>query len=92
MGLRFVWDSRKAATNLSKHGVSFEEAASCFGDILSLTIEDPDHSSSEERYLLVGLSSADRLLVVAHAERKGEVRLISARLATRRERKHYEET
>ena len=77
---------------MSKHGVSFEEAASCFGDFLSVTIEDPDHSKGEERYLLVGLSMKGNLLVVSHAERDGEARLISARLATRRERKQYEET
>jgi len=91
MALCFVWDRRKAAANASKHAVSFEEAASCFGDLLSLTIRDPDHSRGESRFLLIGLSVNDRLLVVSHTERMGEVRLISARLATRHERKHYEE-
>lgn len=91
MALQFMWDRRKAAANLSKHGISFEEAASCFGDLLSLTVPDPDHSSAEVRTILLGMSSRGRLLVVSHAERRGEIRLISARAATRQERKQYEE-
>ena len=89
--LRFVWDREKAAANLRKHGVDFEEAATAFGDPLSITIPDPDHSVGEERWLLVGHSGAGRLLVVAHTERGDEIRLINARLATRRERDTYEE-
>ncbi len=89
--LQFVWDRDKAAANLRKHGVDFEEAATAFGDPLSLTIRDPDHSVGEERWLLVGESGAGRLLVVAYTERGDEIRLITARSATRRERQTYEE-
>jgi len=89
--LRFVWDRDKAAANLRKHGVGFDEAATAFGDPLSLTVPDPDHSIGEERWLLLGVSVAGRLLVVAHTERVDEIRLISARAATRRERETYEE-
>ena len=89
--LRFVWDRDKAAANLRKHGVDFEEAATAFGDPLSITIPDPDHSIGEERWLLVGQSGAGRLLVVAHTERGDEIRLVTARLATRGERDNYEE-
>ena len=91
MALRFGWDPRKAAANRRKHRITFEEAAPAFGDRLSVTIPDPDHSSSEDRFILVGLSEASRLLVVAHVERGDEIRLVSARLATRRERRMYEE-
>ncbi len=89
--LQFVWDRDKAAANLRKHGVDFEEGATTFGDPLSLTIRDPDHSVGEERWLLVGESRAGRLLVVAYTERGDEIRLITARSATRRERQTYEE-
>ena len=91
MSLRFTWDPGKAAANLKKHRVGFLEATSAFGDPLSATIPDPDHSVDEDRYVLVGLSHRGRLLVVAHLERGGTIRLISARLATRRERRRYEE-
>ena len=91
MPLTFEWDPRKAAQNHSKHGVTFEEAASAFGDPLSLTIGDPDHSTDEPRYVLLGRSRQGRLLVVVHVERGDNVRVISARLATPRERKSYEE-
>jgi hypothetical protein len=92
MALRFSWDPRKAASNLKDHEVSFEEAVTAFGDPLSITIPDPQHSESEERFVLVGLSANSRLLVVIHAERgDDEIRIISARLATRRERTQYEE-
>ena len=92
MALRFSWDPRKAASNLRKHGVSFEEAVTAFGDPLSLTIPDPLHSESEDRFVLLGLSANSRLLVVVHAERgDDDIRIISARLATRRERIQYEE-
>jgi uncharacterized DUF497 family protein len=91
MPLRFSWDSRKAASNLRKHGVSFEEAVTAFGDPLSLTIPDPLHSESEDRFVLLGLSGNSRLLVVVHAERDDDdIRIISARLASRRERIQYE--
>ncbi len=91
MGLEFAWDTRKAKTNEAKHGVSFEEAASVFGDPLALTIADPDHSDEEDRFVLVGLSALKRLLVVVHVERGDTIRIIGARPATRREREAYEE-
>ena len=91
MALRFRWDPRKAAENIRKHGVTFEEAATVFGDPLSITIADPDHSVDEQRFLLLGLSNRRRLLVVAHAERGDEVRIISARRVSRPERRTYEE-
>jgi uncharacterized protein len=91
MALRFSWDPRKAAANLRKHGVAFEEASTAFGDPLSITVPDPDHSADEERFVLIGVSRQHRLLVVVHGERsEEEVRLISARLANRRERRDYE--
>jgi uncharacterized protein len=89
--LRFVWDRDKAAANLRKHGVDFHEAAAAFGDPLSITITDPQHSIGEERWLLIGWSVAGRLVVVAHTERGDEIRIINARPATRRERQTYEE-
>jgi uncharacterized protein len=82
---------RKAASNERKHGVSFEEAVTVFGDPLSLTVPDPEHSESENRFVVLGLSANSRLLVVAHVERGDDIRLISARLASRRERIEYEE-
>lgn len=91
MDLRFQWDPRKAAANRRKHRVSFEEAATAFADPLSLTIPDPNHSADEARFLLLGLSERRRLLVVAHAEREAEIRIISVRLADRHERHDYEE-
>ena len=91
MAYEFEWDPSKAAENLQKHGVSFEEATSVFADPLNLLKPDPAHSVGEERYLLLGLSEAQRLLVVSFAERPPRTRLISARLATRSERRQYEE-
>ena len=91
MAIGFSWDPRKAASNDRKHGVSFEEAVTAFADSLSLTITDPKHSGSENRFVLLGLSANSRLLVVAHVERGDDIRLISARLASRRERIEYEE-
>lgn len=91
MDIRFDWDLEKAEANARKHGVSFMEALTAFGDPLSLTVADPDHSEREERLLLLGRSVSDRLLVVAHEERGGVVRVISARLASRGERRKYEE-
>lgn len=89
--MNFEWDSGKAVSNLRKHGVSFEEASTIFYDPLALTGDDPDHSEGEERLITFGLSSAGRLLVVSHAEGDKVIRIISARLATRRERQLYEE-
>lgn len=90
--MKFEWDEDKAAANLRKHGVSFAEASTAFADDLSLTGDDPDHSHGEHRLITFGVSSAGRLLVVSHIERAGHIRIISARLATRTERKFYEET
>jgi uncharacterized DUF497 family protein len=89
--MKFEWDQNKAASNLSKHGVSFEEAKTAFDDPLYLDFFDPDHSHSEDRYILIGQSSMNRLLFVSYIEYDEMVRLISAREATRRERKDYEE-
>jgi len=91
VGLTFKWDAKKAAANLRKHGVSFEEAASAFGDPLSLTISDPQHSGDEERYILLGLTERHRLVVVAHTEEEDTVRIINARPAMPAERRDYEE-
>jgi hypothetical protein len=85
----FSWDLEKAARNLRKHGVSFEEAASTFADPLSITVRDSQHSSTEERSLSIGRSSEGRLLVVSHADEEHRIRIISARLATPRERRSY---
>ena len=91
MGLTFEWDEKKAAANRRKHGVSFEEAASAFGDPLSLTIPDPEHSEAEERCVLLGRTERHRLVVVTHTEQADTIRLISARLAMPAERRDYEE-
>lgn len=91
MHFTFEWDSEKARLNLEKHGVTFDEAATTFSDRLSSTIGDPDHSEDESRFLLVGMSSRGRLLVVAHADRGDRIRLINARLASKREKRQYEE-
>jgi len=85
----FEWDPEKARRNLAKHGVAFEEAATAFGDPLSLTTFDPDHSRDEHRFLLLGATHLGRLVVVSHTHRGGKIRLISARLAGRRERRTY---
>jgi len=90
--MEFAWDVRKAATNLFKHGVAFEEAVTAFYGPLSRTIDDPDHSIEDWRFVLIGLSSRGRLIVVAHADLGDQIRIISARLATRRERWTHEET
>jgi len=91
MGLTFEWDTDKAALNLRKHGLSFEEAATAFADPLSLTIPDPDHSGDEDRFVLVGETIRGKVVVVVHTERGDNLRLISARLPTRRERATYEQ-
>ena len=91
MALLFDWDSNKSAINLKKHGVSFGEAATIFGDPLSVTFDDPDHSLSERRFVTMGLSTSGKVLVVSHTDRGRTIRLISARKATRRERGFYEE-
>ncbi|UIE36496.1 BrnT family toxin [Leptodesmis sichuanensis] len=88
--MQWQWDPNKANLNIHKHGVSFEEAVTVFGDPLAVTIDDPDHSIGEARFVTIGFSNLQRLLVVCHTEREQKVRLISARLATRRERRTYE--
>ncbi len=91
MGYIFEWDPVKAEANVRKHGVTFDEASTVFGDPLNLLMADPDHSLDEERYLLLGMSNRRMLLVVTFAERPPRTRLISARRATRQERRRYEE-
>ena len=89
--LRFEWDQKKAAENRAKHRVSFEEAVTVFGDLLGRITDDPRHSEGEERYVLLGLSERQRLLAVMFTEGGDVIRLISARKATRHERRDYEE-
>ena len=90
--MKFDWDSRKNSTNKKKHGISFEEALSCFYDPTHILVDDPDHAPEEGRMILIGLSHLSRLLVVVHAEvHQDDVRIISARKATKRERLQYEE-
>jgi uncharacterized DUF497 family protein len=88
--LTFEWDSRKASSNFSKHGVKFETAATVFGDPSSLTIPDPDHSVLERRFVTMGRAFDGKLLVVVHTDRGDNTRIISARGASRRERKLFE--
>lgn len=90
--ITFEWDAAKARANAERHRVTFEEAITAFGDPLSSTIPDPDHSQDEERCVLLGLSSRRRLLVVAHTDRGDTIRIISARLASKREKRSYEES
>ena len=85
----FEWDDQKAASNLHKHGVSFDEAVSVFGDSLALTFSDIEHSEDEERSRTYGISNKERLLVVVHTERRNQIRIISARKATRYEKTIY---
>jgi len=89
--MKFEWDSKKARSNLKKHGVSFEEASTVFSDLMSATGIDPDHSINEDRFIIFGISGHNRLLVVAYVEKTDTIRIISARKATGRERKIYEE-
>ena len=91
MGLTFEWDARKAVANRSKHRVPFEEAATVFGDPLSLTVPDPGQRKGEARFITIGISHRERILVVVHTDRRGRIRLISARRASRREKRTYEE-
>jgi uncharacterized protein len=89
--LTFEWDANKAESNLAKHAVSFEEGATVFGDPVSITIPDPMHSKTETRFIILCRSHPGRLLVVIHTERGDNIRIISARHASQRERKQYEE-
>lgn len=89
--MEFEWNPGKAARNLKGHKIAFEEAATVFGDPLSLTLPDPDHSNDESRFITVGNSIDGKLLLVSHTDRDEKIRIISAREATKRERKFYEE-
>jgi uncharacterized protein len=89
--MEYEWDKNKSSANLSKHGVSFEEAKTVFNDPLYVDFYDPDHSYDEHRYILVGKSAQGRLLLVSYTERNNTFRLISAREATPSERKAYEQ-
>ena len=91
-GAAFEWDPKKDSANLRKHGVGFAEASTVFGDPLSVTIPDPDHAVDEERFVIVGTSESQRLLVVVHTMRGERIRLISARTATTHEKRVYQET
>ncbi len=88
--LYFEWDENKAKENQIKHRVSFNEASTAFSDLLSLTIHDPLHSDEEDRFVLLGISVSNRLLLVVHTERIDKIRIISARKATNNERRYYE--
>jgi uncharacterized DUF497 family protein len=89
--MEFEWDDDKAERNLAKHGVLFQDAATVFGDPLSITYFDPDHSNDEDRFITVGHTAAGQLLIVSHTDRGERIRLISARRATRKEKKAYED-
>jgi len=91
MKLSFEWDEEKALRNIDKHGVNFEEGVTIFHDPLSISIDDPDHSVNEERFIDIGVSESGRLLVVSYSERTGKIRIISCRKATKKERRQYEE-
>lgn len=88
--MEFEWDPRKARINLRKHGVSFTEAGTIFGDNLAITVSDPDHSDNEDRYITIGWLDRRRLLIVSHTDRGDRIRIISARELTKAERKEYE--
>ncbi len=88
--MEFEWDPKKAKYNLRKHGVSFEEASSVFNDLVAVVYEDPDHSADEKRFLIIGTSVQNRLLNIAFADRGQRIRIITARLVTKMERKLYE--
>jgi uncharacterized DUF497 family protein len=89
--VNFEWDPVKARQNRRKHRVLFQEAATVFGDPLAVTYPDPDHSASEQRFITIGMSSTGRVLIVAHADLGEDIRIISARKTTQRERENYEE-
>jgi len=88
--LIFEWDKKKADQNIRKHGISLEEAATVFGDPFSITIYDPLHSQDEDSSVILGTSNKNRVLVVIHTDRQDRIRIISARKATKKERKQYE--
>ena len=91
MALQFEWDSKKAQSNKRKHGITFEEASTIFGDPLSITIPDPAHSIGKDRFITLGISINDKLIVIVHTDRDDIIRIISARKATRNERMQYEQ-
>jgi hypothetical protein len=91
LALRFEWDKSKAKRNIAKHKISFEEASTVFGDPFSITIENPIHSYAEERFITMGSSFRGKIIVVIHCDKGDTIRIISARAATRREGKTYEE-
>ena len=88
--MQFEWDTEKARRSFVKHGVSFDEAVTVFSDPLAVTINDPDHSYDEQRFLTTGLSKQSRFIIVAHTDREGRVRIISGREVTASERGQYE--
>ena len=88
----FEWDGAKAKSNVRKHNVSFEEAVTVFDDPMSITVDDPEHSADERRFVTIGFSTQDRLLVVCHSDRPDQIRMISSRAADRRERRYYGST
>ena len=89
--MEFEWDPKKNEANIRKHGVAFSEAATVFGDVLSITVPDPDHSQEEDRYIVIGMSGQNRLVMVAYMERGECIRIISARELNRSEKRDYEE-
>jgi uncharacterized DUF497 family protein len=91
MALTFEWDEEKATANMRKHGVSFDEAKTVFNDPLAMTISDPEHSSQEDRYIDLGMSARERILLVWYTERGASIRIIGSRKATRSQRQQYEE-
>lgn len=92
MNRSFEWDVAKAAQNIKKHGISFEEASTVFEDPLFITFLDEEHSFDEDRYITIGVSINNNLILVAHTDRSDTIRIISARKATKNERRFYEET
>lgn len=89
--MEFEWDNNKAISNIQKHGISFSEAASVFGDPLSITFADPEHSINESRFITIGLSSMNNIIILSHTDRGDKIRIISARRVTRKEQRFYEE-
>lgn len=91
MALQFEWDSKKSQSNKRKHGITFEEASTVFGDLLSITIPDRTHSIGEDRFITIGTSINDKFIVVVHTDRDDIIRIISARKATRNEKRQYKQ-
>lgn len=92
MDAKFEWHKKKAEQNLQKHGISFDEAKTVFSDELFITVVDEEHSDDEERFITIGFSNVGKLLMVAHTDRKGRIRIISARKATKNEEDFYSKT